>query len=158
GLRADRKSRLDKGAVAVTPLTADDVLLVDTTGELMGFYPHAALVFVGKSLTAQGAQNMIEPGLCGVPVLVGPHTQNFRPVMADLLAAQALLQVADAASLESEIARLLASPAERTLLGQRAVKAVESRRGVVARSAQRLLAALRDYSAMRTGVPSGASM
>jgi 3-deoxy-D-manno-octulosonic-acid transferase len=132
-----RRSRLTSGA----PPAADGaaVLLVDTTGEMMGFYGNADLVFVGKSLCAHGAQNMIEPCLCGVATVVGPHTENFRPVMADLLAADALIQVPDAAALERELTRLAGDPAARRELGRRAAAAVNRRRGVVGTCAGLLL-------------------
>ena len=61
----------------------------------MGLYGIADVVFVGKSLCAHGSQNMIEPCLCGKPTFVGPYTENFRPVMSDLLAADAIVQVKD---------------------------------------------------------------
>ena len=111
------------------------VLLADTTGELMGFYGNADIVFVGKSLCEHGAQNMIEPCLCGAATLVGPHTENFRPVMSDLLEAGALIQVPDAAALEREIGRLAADAAARRALGERGAVAVLKRKGVVGRCA-----------------------
>ena len=85
------------------------VYLADTTGELMGLYGIADVVFVGKSLCAHGSQNMIEPCLCGKPTLVGPYTENFRPVMSDLLASDAIIQVKDAQELEEKIVELLAA-------------------------------------------------
>ena len=138
GLTCIRKSLLDAGVepAAIGPTA---VLLVNTTGEMMGFYAQASIAFVGKSLCSHGAQNMIEPCLCGKATLVGPYTENFRPVMADLLAAQALVQVADAAALEREIADLLAHPERREALGQRAAAAVQRRRGVVGRCADLVL-------------------
>jgi len=137
------KSRLDSGADPRRPCTCSDILLIDTTGEIIGFYPQAALVFVGRSLgPEQGGQNMIEPCLCGVPTLVGPHTQNFRPVMADLLASQSLLQVADADGLKAALARLLDNPAESQALAASAAAAVAARTGVVDRCARELLAAM----------------
>jgi 3-deoxy-D-manno-octulosonic-acid transferase len=139
GFQCVRKSELDQGATPET-LGGEAVLLVDTTGEMMGFYAHAALVFVGKSLCAHGAQNMIEPCLCGAATLIGPHTENFRPVMDDLLAASAIIQVPDAGRLAHEIERLLTKPAERAALGRRAVAAVARRRGVVGRCAARIAA------------------
>jgi len=138
GFTCIRKSLLDAGADPAAT-GAGAVLLVNTTGEMMGFYPHAAIAFVGKSLCSHGAQNMIEPCLCGKATLVGPFTENFRPVMADLLSAQAILQVADAAGLEREITALLADPLRREALGSRAAAAVQRRRGVVGCCADRIL-------------------
>jgi 3-deoxy-D-manno-octulosonic-acid transferase len=137
GFACIRRSRLTAGAAP--PADGAAVLLVDTTGEMMGFYGNADLVFVGKSLCAHGAQNMIEPCLCGVATVVGPHTENFRPVMADLLAADALIQVPDAAALERELARLAGDPTARRELGRRAAAAVNRRRGVVGACAGLLL-------------------
>ena len=114
------------------------VVLGDTTGELMGFYGNASIVFVGKSLCEHGAQNMIEPCLCGAATLVGPYTENFRPVMSDLLAAKALIQVADVEGLERETSRLVADPEARRALGERGTAAVLRRTGVVERCATTL--------------------
>ena len=141
GLTCVRKSLLDAGAEPAAK-GGDAVLLVNTTGEMMGYYAHATIAFVGKSLCAHGAQNMIEPCLCGKATLVGPHTENFRPVMADLLAAQALIQVPDAAALEHEIVRLLTDASQREELGTRAAAAVQRRRGVIGRCAELVLQGL----------------
>ena len=104
------------------------VYLADTTGELMGLYGIADVVFVGKSLCAHGSQNMIEPCLCGKPTAVGPYTENFRPVMSDLLAADAIRQVKD----EMELGEFVKSSfADDGGLGERAAAAVERRKGVV---------------------------
>ena len=125
------------------------VCLADTTGELMGLYGVADVVFVGKSLCAHGAQNMIEPCLCGKPTVVGPYTENFRPVMSDLLAADALVQTPDAAtpearaaSVEAELLSFFDDPARRAAYGERARAAVARRCGVVGRCADELLEAL----------------
>jgi len=136
GLRCIRKSRLAPDATA--PTDSASVILADTTGELMGFYGNADIVFVGKSLCEHGAQNMIEPCLCGAVTLVGPNTENFRPVMTDLLEAKALIQVQDAAQLEREIIRFLDDPAARHAIGMRATAAVTRRTGVVAAVVRKL--------------------
>lgn len=110
-----------------------DVYLCDTTGELMGLYGIADIVFVGKSLCAHGSQNMIEPCLCGKPTLVGPYTENFRPVMRDLTEAEAIIQVRDERELKDRMVALLAESGEAAALGARAKAAVERRCGVVLR-------------------------
>lgn len=115
----------------------------------MGLFGIATVAFVGKSLCEHGSQNMIEPCLCGVATVVGPYTENFRPVMSDLLAADALVQTPDAptpearaASVEAELLRFFDEPARRAAYGQRAQAAVARRCGVVGRCADELLEAL----------------
>ncbi len=115
------------------------IYLADTTGELMGLYGIADVVFVGKSLSAHGSQNMIEPCLCGKPTVVGPYTENFRPVMSDLLSAEAIVQVKDEDELTRTIEELLASDKG---LGARAAAAVKRRCGVVARCVETIRRAL----------------
>ena len=133
-----RKSRVPHP----TAQPAETVLLADTTGELMGFYGLSQVVFVGKSLCEHGAQNMIEPCLCGCAVAIGPNTENFRPVMSDLLDQQALVQAPDREALAEALLRLIRSEADRRALGARATSAVERRRGVTPRLASEILRSL----------------
>ena len=111
------------------------VFLADTTGELMGLYGIADVVFVGKSMCAHGSQNMIEPCLCGKPTFVGPYTENFRPVMSDLKSADAIIQTTNAQELEDGLVDVFANRGDErwTQLGARAKAAVGRRCGVVAR-------------------------
>ena len=132
------------GEDAASPL--GKVYLADTTGELMGLYGIADIVFVGKSLCAHGSQNMIEPCLCGKPTIVGPYTENFRPVMSDLLASDAIIQVKDAEELEERVVELFGSLTSgedaASPLGLRASEAVEKRLGVVAKCVTEIRGAL----------------
>ena len=57
-----------------------DCLLVNTTGELRYFYREATVVFVGKSLTAKGGQNPIEPARLGCKIFHGPYVSNFNEI------------------------------------------------------------------------------
>ena len=135
GTMADR-GRLGE---ATLPSERGAVFLADTTGELMGLYGISDVVFVGKSLCAHGSQNMIEPCLCGKPTAVGPYTENFRPVMSDLLAADAIRQVKD----EKELGEFVkTSFADDGGLGARAAAAVERRKGVVPKCVEAIRRAL----------------
>ncbi len=141
GLICVRKSRGDSSPESNYNSFAP-VLLADTTGELMGFYALAQIVFVGKSLYEHGGQNMIEPCLCGAAVIVGPHTENFRPVMFDLLKADAVVQVMADDMVMDEVENLLEDVARRQELGARAIQVVENRRGVVARCVKDMIAVM----------------
>jgi 3-deoxy-D-manno-octulosonic-acid transferase len=114
-------------------------LLVDTTGELMSFYKHASLVFVGKSITAKGGQNPIEPAALGKAVVFGPNMQNFADVVRMFLARDGAVQVKDAEELEQMIGELLASDVRRADLGRNAQEIVRENQGAVERTVDMIL-------------------
>jgi 3-deoxy-D-manno-octulosonic-acid transferase len=120
-----------------------ECLLVNTTGELRFFYEHATLVFVGKSLTAIGGQNPIEPGALGKAMLFGPNMQNFADVTRSFLKQDAALQVCDPEALEAAIAGLLADKGRRTELGWNALKVVAENLGAIDRTRDMILTQLK---------------
>jgi len=116
-----------------------DCLLVNTTGELRHFYEHADVVFVGKSLTAEGGQNPIEPGALGKAMVFGPNMQNFAEIARNLLAQKGALQVQNAVELEQALEQLLADAALRAELGGNALKVVRENLGAVDRTAEMIV-------------------
>lgn len=112
-----------------------DVLLVNTTGELMGFYGAADITYVGKSLAGNtGGHNIIEPAIFGKPILHGAHMENFRMV-ADLFhQRRAAVEITDDTGLEPALRRLLDDPPARNDLGHRARGLVEEQRGAMDRT------------------------
>jgi 3-deoxy-D-manno-octulosonic-acid transferase len=131
GLRVALRSKLPHTGGA-------DVLLVDTTGELRDWYALATVVFVGKSLPGIaeiGGQNAGEPAALGLPVVFGPHMENFTPLVAHLLHDDAAVQVAGAADLPGSIRTLLADSEKRAAIGTRARAALVPHQGAAARTA-----------------------
>ena len=112
-----------------------DCLLVNTTGELKYFYEYASVIFVGKSLTAEGGQNPIEPGALGKAMVFGPNMQNFAAIAAAFVAHHGAAQVRDAAELEKVFSELLADAPRRAELGRNALKVVQENQGAVERTA-----------------------
>jgi 3-deoxy-D-manno-octulosonic-acid transferase len=84
-----------------------DCVLLDSTGELQNWYAVATIVFIGKSLTARGGQNPVEPILAGKPVIFGPHMENFSALAQALVANEGAIQIFDSNSLQEKIAWLL---------------------------------------------------
>jgi 3-deoxy-D-manno-octulosonic-acid transferase len=121
---------------ALTDRGADpDCLLLDTTGELQRWYGIATVVFVGKSLTAHGGQNPVEPILAGKPVVFGPHMENFATLAKTLVSNNGAIQVGDADSLECTIAELFRDSDARQRLVQNARAALNEHRGATTRVA-----------------------
>ncbi|MBU0967536.1 MAG: 3-deoxy-D-manno-octulosonic acid transferase [Proteobacteria bacterium] len=110
---------------------ADDQLMVlDTMGELAGLYRLSNIAFIGGSLVAQGGHNPLEPAAAGIPVLFGHHMEDFADVVEDMLAAGCAIQAGSENELLLSIAAYLKDVAKRKEKGDAARQFVESRRGV----------------------------
>lgn len=116
-----------------------DCLLVNTTGELKYFYEYATVIFVGKSLTAEGGQNPIEPGVLGKPMIFGPNMQNFEAIARAFVAQRGAIQVKDAAGLESAVALLLSDRDQAAALGFNAVKVVRENLGAIDKTVEMIV-------------------
>ena len=108
-----------------------DCLLVNTTGELKFFYQHANAIFVGKSLTAEGGQNPIEPGALGKPMIFGPNMQNFEAIAKTFIDRRGAIQVRDAKGLEEAFATLLSDNDQAIALGMNALRVVRENLGAI---------------------------
>jgi 3-deoxy-D-manno-octulosonic-acid transferase len=85
------------------PSSSTQVVIGDTMGELMLLYGIADLAFVGGSLVERGGHNPLEPAAHAIPVLMGPHTFNFKDICAKLQQDDGLITVTDADSLVKEV-------------------------------------------------------
>jgi 3-deoxy-D-manno-octulosonic-acid transferase len=112
-----------------------DCIVLDTTGELQRWYAIATVVFIGKSLTAHGGQNPVEPIIAGKPVVFGPHMENFATLAKALVLKKGAIQVADMDSLEQAIVALLGDNEARQHLVQRAREVLSEHQGATARTA-----------------------
>ena len=112
-----------------------DCVLLDTTGELQRWYHIATVVFMGKSLTAHGGQNPVEPILAGKPVVFGPHMENFTILARQLVGRNGAIEVRDVDSLERIIAKLLRDSGARQRLVQNAREVLSVHGGATARAA-----------------------
>ena len=116
-----------------------DCLLVNTTGELRFFYPCATVVFVGKSITAMGGQNPIEPGTLGKAMVLGPNMQNFADITRNFVAQNGAIQVRNPEGLEHAIAGLLADENRRAEMGRNAQRVVRENLGAIDRTVEMIL-------------------
>jgi 3-deoxy-D-manno-octulosonic-acid transferase len=113
---------------------AVSILLVDTMGELLGFYAAADLVFVGGSLVPVGGHNLLEPAALGVATLCGQYTSSAQDV-ADLLTQRgAVLQISSPEQLGDAVLRLANNSGAREELGARGRDVVTTNRGALTRT------------------------
>jgi 3-deoxy-D-manno-octulosonic-acid transferase len=118
-----------------------DVLLGDSMGEMAAYVAMADAAIIGGSLLPFGGQNLIEPCALGVPVVVGPSTENFAQVADEAIAAGAALRVTDARQAVAAALALLSDPARRAAMGLAGTTFAQAHRGAT----QRTMAALRRW-------------
>lgn len=116
-----------------------DCLVLDRTGELRNWYQIASVVFVGKSLTAIGGQNPVEPIVAGKPVVFGPHMENFAALAHQLVGNGGAIQISDETELATAIVNLLGEPSRRSQLVDNARRVIDSHRGATLRTAEFML-------------------
>jgi 3-deoxy-D-manno-octulosonic-acid transferase len=90
-------------------------LVIDTTGELRDWTAHADAVVIGKSFLSIGGQNPCEAILAEVPVIFGPHMENFQPLASRLIATGGCISAADAVELPQAILITLSPEKARTM-------------------------------------------
>jgi len=106
-----------------------DVVILDTVGELAQLYQVATAVFVGGSLVDTGGHNILEPAIFGKPIVFGPHMQNFAEIARTFLDNGAAIQVGTGRELGPVLLDLLGDPVRRASLGAAARALVEANRG-----------------------------
>jgi 3-deoxy-D-manno-octulosonic-acid transferase len=120
-----------------------DIAVGDTTGELRKLTQLADLVFVGKSLPPHDqGQTPVEAAALGKAIVFGPGMTNFRAIVNELLAAEAVCRVADETELAQACIRLLRDPAARAKMGQAAQAWHRANQGAVVRTVDAIREAL----------------
>jgi 3-deoxy-D-manno-octulosonic-acid transferase len=126
---------------SLTNITSQpDVLVIDSTGELRDWQALASVVVIGKSFLATGGQNPAEAIAAGVPVIAGPHMENFQPLMELLRNAGGITEVPSAEALLPALRNALAGPEAALATAARGRQALERHRGAAVRTAEAIAA------------------
>jgi 3-deoxy-D-manno-octulosonic-acid transferase len=115
------------------------VLIVDSTGELNDWYQTASAVVIGKSFTEVGGQNPVEPLLARKPVICGPHMENFRFLIEELVREKGILQLPDDSGLTAAIEHLLTSPKTASEMVANSDRVLAQHRGATGRAGKFIL-------------------
>ena len=118
-----------------------DIFLGDTIGEMGLFYRLSDFVFVGGSLIEFGGQNMLEPMRIGACTFVGPHTFNFKEIVAKAKKQKALIEVKDKKELAKALIDLNENHEKAKLISQEAKALANSETKVL----ERVIEVLKPY-------------
>lgn len=118
--------------------STNEVMVVDTIGELLDLYTIADLVFIGGTLVPVGGHNLLEAALVGKPVLFGSYVQNFKEISKKLIKSGAGIMVSGIDDLEDVSVRLLQDAARRSAMGTAGQALVLENSGTVVRTLEQI--------------------
>ena len=116
------------------PPPEEDVILLDTVGELEVVYGLADIAFTGGSLVPHGGHNVMEPASLGKPVVVGPYFHNFRGEVDMLRTDDAIAIASDKGQTERILRGWLEDPASGQAIGERARRVIAESKGATDRT------------------------
>ncbi|MCX5779119.1 MAG: hypothetical protein NTU66_07895 [Elusimicrobia bacterium] len=131
-LRSQQHTELPAGNNA-SPI---DCVIIDTFGELSSMYALSDVAFVGGSMVRRGGQNPIEPAAYGIPVLFGNDMSNFETEAKVLEDFGGGFRINNKEEFIVCLDQLLKDPASRAVAGAKALAAVESQKGALAKTMQ----------------------
>lgn len=134
GLPSLLRSRLDQQSGPT------DALIIDSTGELKAWQELATIVIIGKSFLAEGGQNPAEAVMADKPVVMGPHMENFLPLVDLLLSAKGAVQVNSLEALPAVLNELLVDATARDQLAAAGKAALMCHNGATLRTVDVLAA------------------
>ena len=113
------------------PAFLPDLLILDTIGDLAACYRSCDIAFTGGSLVDEGGHNPLEPAIAGIPVLFGPHMEDFAEIAEEMIAAGGAIRVDTVDGLLRSLERLIDDTPLRKTAGQAASAYVLGKQGVV---------------------------
>ena len=123
----------------------EDIVILDTIGELGKVYSIGDVVFVGGSLVPHGGHNILEPAAHGKAIVVGSHMFNFKDTYALFKNRDACLTVKNGEELAKQVTRLFDEPEHRHRMEEETRAIVRENKGASRKSAILLHQMLESY-------------
>jgi 3-deoxy-D-manno-octulosonic-acid transferase len=135
GVRWVKKTKLSKGH------RLEEVILLDTVGELSALYGLGTAIFVGGSFCRVGGHNILEVLAHGKGVIFGPHIENIMDVAQLVVERGAGIQVRTPDDLREAVRCIIADTRFRARMGEQGIAFLHEHQGAVERT-MRIVGAL----------------
>ncbi len=117
-----------------------DVLVLDTIGELSSVYGAADVAVICGSFIDRGGHNLFEPASWGVPIVCGPHMENF-PMAEEFFRKEAAISISPE-RLPQVLINLLKDRDYASAIGKRGKEIYEGYRGVIEKTMENIIGLL----------------
>lgn len=131
-LKAEEASKATEEVSSRRVFAMNDVLLVDTLGDLFDIYSIANFAFVGGTINEKiGGHNVLEPAVCNIPVISGPHYHKNRAMFTALEDAEGLIICETKEDIRINLQSLIEDDDKRILMGANGKSFTEKNRKVI---------------------------
>lgn len=120
----------------------DGLLYWDRYGDLPQLFTESDIGFIGGSLISHGGHNPLEAARAEVPLLFGPHMENFQAVVEGLIRSGGARMISGGEELARELEILITDEPMRRTMGQQAHQEASRDQGAAQRIVPRVLAEL----------------
>ena len=146
GFTVTTRKELQKGDAA----RGEDIVILDTVGELGRVYGLGDVIYIGGSLIPHGGHNILEPAAHGKAIIVGNQMFNFKDIHALFRNRNAVVTVTNGEELTREMLRLFGDAAERARLEAETLAIINENKGASEKSARILVEMLETYESCRS--------
>ncbi|EJP33868.1 tetraacyldisaccharide 4'-kinase [Selenomonas sp. FOBRC9] len=146
GFTVTTRKELQKGSAA----RGEDIVILDTVGELGRVYGLGDVIYIGGSLVPHGGHNILEPAAHGKAIIVGNQMFNFKDIHALFRNRNAVVTVTNGEELTRETLRLFGDAAERARLEAETLAIINENKGASEKSARILVEMLETYESRRS--------
>ena len=132
GLPWQRRSQWSADLAHLSAPFEAGLVLGDSLGEMPLYYGVASVALLGGSFAPLGGQNLIEACACACPVVMGPHTFNFKQAAQWAIDAQAGVRCTDMATAMAQALAIASDKPQQHEMAQAAQLFASSHQGAVA--------------------------
>ena len=133
-MRLVRRSAWSEAPQSLELSDSQAVVVGDSLGEMAFYFGAARVCLLGGSFEPLGGQNLIEACACSCPVVMGPHTFNFKQAAELALNARAGVRVLDMTEAVRVAHGLALNPVAQSTMAAAALAFTQSHQGAVAQS------------------------
>ena len=105
----------------------EDVLIVNTFGNLPIFFNISDIVFLGGSFVSKGGHNPIEPAINNCVIITGPHIYNWKNIYDDMQSNKACIIFNEISELEKNVINLFSDTSKMQKLKERSKKIAQKK-------------------------------
>lgn len=125
GFRWMKRTMLDDGR------RPEEIILLDTVGELAVLYGLGTAIFVGGSFCPVGGHNIVEVWAHGKGVIFGPHMENVSEIARLAVENGAGIQVGTPDELKEVLGKVIADPSLSTKMGDKGLALLKEQQGAL---------------------------